>query len=244
MNNTDFIKPVSSKSTVEHIVDELTNTIIKGTWPPGSKIPTELELAGSFGASRNSVREAIKVLIARGLLTIRRPNGTYVADEFSEKMLNPLIYSFALNEGTNQQLADLKKIFHLGSTELAIHNATEQDIALLEKSYQTFKDLLLKGGTSVDALLDADIDFHNTISQITHNAFLTRISYVIERIGRPQRLQDMEYVLSIHEIPFLIDSHAAIVRVIKERDMDRVREAVLYSFKYYEATSVETSALV
>lgn len=240
MSNTDFIKPINSKSTVEHIVDELINTIINGIWKPGSKIPTEVELAEAFGVGRNSVREAIKVLVALGLLTIRRSDGTYVADKFSEKMLNPLIYSFALDEGTNQQLADLKKIFHLGSTELAIHNATDEDILLLEKSYQTFKDLLLAEDSSTDTLLDADIDFHNTISQITHNAFVSRISYVIERIGRTQRLQDMEYVISIHEIPFLIDSHSAIVQTIKNRDVSKVREAVLYSFKYSKMTLKES----
>ena len=232
MSNTDFIKPINSKSTVEYIVNELINTIIDGIWKPGSKIPTEVELAEAFGVGRNSVREAIKVLVALGLLTIKRSDGTYVANKFSEKMLNPLIYSFALDEGTNQQLADLKKIFHLGSTELAIHNATDKDILLLEESYQTFRTLLLTENPSPDILLNADINFHNTISQITHNIFVSRISYVIERIGRPQRLRDIEYVISIHEIPFLIDSHFAILQIIKNRDIDKVREVVLHSFKY------------
>ena len=53
---------------------------------PGDKIPTEAELAESMGVGRNSIREAIKILVYLGVLEIRRAEGTFVCEGFSESM--------------------------------------------------------------------------------------------------------------------------------------------------------------
>ena len=55
------LKPIGTKSIVDRIVDEMIDAIITRKWVPGSKIPTELELAEALSVGRNSVREAIKV---------------------------------------------------------------------------------------------------------------------------------------------------------------------------------------
>ncbi len=62
---------LANKSVVERITDQITNAIINGELKPGDKIPTEVELCESFGVGRNSVREAIKVLEAYGVLEIK-----------------------------------------------------------------------------------------------------------------------------------------------------------------------------
>ena len=69
MEKTSFLKePVGGQSVVNKIVDNITNAIINGELNPGDKIPTEAELSESMGAGRNSVREAIKVLEAYGVV--------------------------------------------------------------------------------------------------------------------------------------------------------------------------------
>ena len=84
MEKTSFLKePVGGQSVVNKIVDNITNAIINGELNPGDKIPTEAELSESMGAGRNSVREAIKVLEAYGVVHIKRAEGTFV--------LNPLV---------------------------------------------------------------------------------------------------------------------------------------------------------
>ena len=55
-----MFKKIKNKSVVQTVVDSITKAIISGELKPGDKIPTEMELAESFGVGRNSIREAIK----------------------------------------------------------------------------------------------------------------------------------------------------------------------------------------
>ena len=62
MSNDGMFKKIKNKSVVQTVVDSITKVIISGELKPGDKIPTEMELAESFGVGRNSIREAIKIL--------------------------------------------------------------------------------------------------------------------------------------------------------------------------------------
>ena len=110
-----YLAPVSSKSVVQIIIDRLTGAIIEGELKPGDKIPTEPELAEELQVGRNSVREAIRILVAYGVLEIRRPEGTFVCNGFSTQIINPMIYQVILQkEGSYDDLIGLRKIIENG----------------------------------------------------------------------------------------------------------------------------------
>ena len=90
MDEKDFMKPIGNKSITQCIVDRLTQAIIDGELQPGDRIPTESELAQSLNVGRNTVREAIRVLVAYGVLEIRRPSGTFVCDTFKPVVFSPM----------------------------------------------------------------------------------------------------------------------------------------------------------
>ncbi len=84
MNNI-FNSPITTnKSVVERIIDEITNAIINGSLKPGDKLPTEMELCESLQVGRNSVREAIKILEAFGVVYIKRSEGTFISSSFNK----------------------------------------------------------------------------------------------------------------------------------------------------------------
>ena len=84
-------------SISEIIIQRITDALISGELKPGDKIPTEVEFSEKLGVSRNAVREAIKVLVAFGVLEIKRSEGTYVVEEFNNKLLKPLMYGLILS---------------------------------------------------------------------------------------------------------------------------------------------------
>ena len=90
-----MFKKIKNKSVVQTVVDSITKAIIAGELKPGDKIPTELELAESFGVGRNSIREAIKILVYYGILEIRRAEGTFVCNGFNKIMIDPMVYGVA-----------------------------------------------------------------------------------------------------------------------------------------------------
>ena len=65
--------PIKNESLVQRIINKITDSIIAGELKPGDKLPTEMELIAAFQVSRNTVREAIRTLIAYGVVEIRRP---------------------------------------------------------------------------------------------------------------------------------------------------------------------------
>ena len=75
-----YLAPINSKSMVQIVIDRITGAIIDGELKPGDQIPTEPELSSLFNVGRNTVREAIRILVAYGVLEIRRAEGTFICD--------------------------------------------------------------------------------------------------------------------------------------------------------------------
>ena len=114
MEKTSFLKePVGGQSVVNKIVDNITNAIINGELNPGDKIPTEAELSESMGAGRNSVREAIKVLEAYGVVHIKRAEGTFVSQEYDSRMIYPVLYGIILQKDSTSQIVELRNQAHM-----------------------------------------------------------------------------------------------------------------------------------
>ena len=132
MEKTSFLKEsVGGQSIVNKIVDNITNAIINGELNPGDKIPTEAELSESMGVGRNSVREAIKVLEAYGVVHIKRAEGTFVSQEYDSKMIYPVLYGIILQKDSTKQIVELRKVIDVGLLQLAVDKLKSRE---LEKS--------------------------------------------------------------------------------------------------------------
>ena len=126
--------PKLSNNTVQQIIDAFTEQLIGGQIKPGDQIPTEVELAERFGVARNTVREAVKILVAMGVLEIRRPVGTFVCSGFTEAMISPMLYGVILGRGDSyNELLELREIMETGSMLTVIRNATDEEITALSE---------------------------------------------------------------------------------------------------------------
>ena len=108
------------KSVVDQVMDGIISQIIDGTLHPGDKLPTEMELCKQFGAGRNSVREAVKKLQAYGILYIKRADGTFVSENYNQKMLDPMLYSIILQKNSWQEFVELRSVIDIGTLNIII----------------------------------------------------------------------------------------------------------------------------
>ena len=141
METKSFMKKsLANKSVVERVVDQITNAIINGELLPGDKLPTEPELCETFNVGRNSVREAIKILEAYGVVEIKRASGTYVRKEYNYKMLYPILYGIILQKDSKRQIVELRKVIDVGVLQEAMRKMEDEDIQLLSDNVKKMQE--------------------------------------------------------------------------------------------------------
>lgn len=228
-----LLDPMNSKSIVDQITTRITNAIINGELLPGQRIPTETELCESMQVGRNSVREAIKALVAMGVLNIRRAEGTFVAEGFSDRMLDPMVYGLILEGSNSTAMIELRRLFEIGILKLAIEKSGEEDINRMQEALTELRKVTEKPSDK-NEILEADINFHRALEAAIKNPLVDKISVVIERLSRPTRVRAVEQFMQKHELQDMLDMHEQILKVIMKRDETAVSEVIDEHFKYWK----------
>ena len=228
-----ILQPMATRSVVERIVERITNAIINGELKPGDKIPTELELSESIGVGRNSVREAIKILVSLGVLQIRRAEGTFVCDSFNDHMLDPLVYGLIMEKDTSGDIVELRRIFETGILELVIRKVTDAQLRQIERAFRRLEQVVSSLDVTAEQVLDADIAFHGVLVKITDNNLIDRVSNMIERLTVPSRRRTIEQMLARDGGKRMIDLHAELVDMIRARDSAGIPAAMEHHFSLW-----------
>lgn len=240
LTNSDsggLTQPFDNKSVVDKIIDRLTGAIISKELLPGQKIPTEAELCESLRVGRNSLREAIKVMVAMGVLVIRRSEGTFVTEGFSERMIDPMVYGLILAGGDSYAVIELRKLFDTGVFQLAIQKRTDEDIRQLSGCLEDMKRVV-RDNPDEKAILDEDIRFHRVIGAIAQNPLADKISVVIERLTLPSRMQAVRSFLEKGDHAGFIRKHEDMVRVLSQRDDAAVGRVIDDHYSRWKNVSV------
>ena len=166
---------VNRISVCSQIFDQIKEKIVSGAWPPGAKIPSEKELTDMLCASRISIREALKKLAALNLLEIRHGDGTYVKKIDEESHLIQLVPFLALTKAGIIEILEFRKMIETGSLPMAVANATDEDIAELEKSVARMKEQ--KDNLEEYAL--EDFRFHFLIVKLSRNTVAIHVYTII-----------------------------------------------------------------
>ena len=204
------------------IIKRITDALVSGELKPGDKIPTEVEFAEALGVGRNAVREAIKVLVAFGVLEIRRAKGTYVVENYNDKLLDPLIYGLILSEHTMDELLDVKIALADGVTYLAQKHATDEQIDELRRRGEHFREVMLEPSSTDDQCYAAGYGFNQFLGSMHGNRMLARLDDVIHKIASFSRLAAIRRSHEIGEPWLLPDNYLMQVDVIASRDHNEV----------------------
>ena len=216
------IKKISN-NTVQQIIDTFTKQLMNGALKPGDQIPTEIELAERFGVARNTVREAIKILVAMGVLEIRRPAGTFVCEGFTEPMISPLLYGVILGRGDSyDELMDLREIMETGTMLTVIRNVTDEEIITLEKPLQALRDACFAARPRVETVFAKDDAFHEAIMHLAHSRVVERIADTVRTMTHDMRHESVQLMLESGRGEELYQAHEKLYRILSTRDVEGV----------------------
>ena len=176
--------------------------------------------AEKFGVARNTVREAIKIMVAMGVLEIRRPVGTFVCEGFTEPMLSPLLYGIILSRGDSyNELMDLREIMETGTMLTVIRNAGDEEIASLRSPLAALGEACRRETPSVQEVFERDDDFHEAIMALAHNRVVEKIAATVRTITYDMRMESVELMLSAGRAEELYQAHEKLFRILSERDV-------------------------
>ena len=204
------------------IIKRITDALISGELKPGDKIPTETEFSENLGVGRNAVREAIKVLVAFGVLEIRRAKGTYVVEDYNDKLLDPLIYGVILTEHSMDELLDVKIGLCTAATYLAQKHATEECLAKLHELCDAFRAAMLDSESTDEECYDAAVAFNVYLSEGYGNQMLAHLDGVIHKIASFTRHEAIRKSREIGEPWLLPDNYLRQIEVVESRDPAQV----------------------
>jgi GntR family transcriptional regulator, galactonate operon transcriptional repressor len=173
---------VERKNFHGQVVDGLGQRIARGEFAPGVRMPTELVLARQFGVSRVVMREAIKSLAAKGMLSVRAGAGTRALARDDWRLLDPDVLNWLaqtdLDSPFLSDLIELRRIIEPPAARLASERATHRDLAAIRESYRLMA-VAVDEGRGYDA---ADLQFHAAILSACHNQFLRQMQAPLSQL--------------------------------------------------------------
>ncbi|HIS45282.1 MAG TPA: FadR family transcriptional regulator [Candidatus Scatomorpha merdigallinarum] len=234
-NNSLEYTQIKNTSVVDAVKDWVIDQLIKGNLRPGSKLPTETELRENLGASRNSVREAIKQLEAYGVVYIKRAEGTFVSDSYDPKMLSPVMYSIILQNNSWEDFVDLRRAIDIGTLYVIMNKAiTDKQLDRLQEAIARLEETVNSSELDVVKITKADCDFHNEIIRMTGNPQLTTLSDFVNRITVPSREKTTGKVIESGQIESYVRLHRQLYNIIAERDRNGIEKAVMDHYYFWE----------
>jgi GntR family transcriptional repressor for pyruvate dehydrogenase complex len=156
--------------------------LIDGSWSPGKRLPGERELAQSLGVSRNSLREAIFSLKARGLLASRQGSGVFVTDLLRTTISSPWQQLMADHPDLRWDTLEFRRELEGATAYHAARRATAADRRKIEGIIARLMQAYDSGDRGEEHRADAD--FHQAIAEASHNSMFLYLHTSILRMLR------------------------------------------------------------
>lgn len=166
------------------IVVHIQNMILSGELRAGDQLPSQRELAASFGVSTAVIREAIGVLAERGLLEAHAGSGTFVSQTTQDTISNTLSLLFRQGHVLAQHLNEARRTLEVEIAGLAATRAEPADIARLEDTVERMERHL----DNFEQYIEEDLEFHLALAEATHNPLypmLVGALLAVQRDSRP-----------------------------------------------------------
>ena len=206
------ISPLIKRSLVDQALDQLRLRITNGVWQVGQRLPTEPELSAELGISRNTVREAMRVLAFSGLIEIRQGDGSYLRG-----LVDPLDTIKVLSRCTHEQARETRHILEVEAIGLAALRRTDEDLLALREA------LAVSGSHyhgDLDSYIACDLVFHRRLVDAAHNPALSELYRYFSSLVGAQLRQSLNVTPRRQEV---FDLHIELLDAVEQRDPERAK---------------------
>jgi GntR family transcriptional repressor for pyruvate dehydrogenase complex len=229
------VRQVRKTKVYHEIVDQIQELISAGRIKPGDRLPPERELAELFKASRNSVRDAIRVLEQMGLIESRQGDGTYVRSVSAEDLAEPLALMLLQSRTQMRELWEVRRVLEPALAEFAASRITDEELDELETILEAQRRKVEAGSIA----LEEDTAFHYAIAEAARNTVILRTLDTLVDLLRQSR----ERSLQQRDRPaYSLAGHKRILAALRRRDPEGARAEMLRHLREVEERVFSTEA--
>jgi GntR family transcriptional repressor for pyruvate dehydrogenase complex len=215
----DLYRKFTRERLYEQVADHIEDLVSTGKLQVDDRLPPERDLAEKLGVARGVVREAVKVLDARGLVRVEPGRGTFVTEGSAESISEHVSRLFRMGRLTYEDLIEVRKVLEV---EIAYFAAGRADLDNLEMMRQAIEQMDQRLDNP-EEYIEADLSFHLALARATQNGmFLLLIEVIVDFLQKSRRL--------IFQVPGAPQRgqvwHRRILQAVEEGDPDAAADAM------------------
>ncbi|MBS0210112.1 MAG: FadR family transcriptional regulator [Planctomycetes bacterium] len=219
----------SRKNLSQQLAERLRQHIEKARLPDGELFMTEAEVAEKFQVSRTVAREAVGRLRAIGLLEGRKRKGLIVRRPDPVLLFSASLPSLIRSDQDLAELARLRYVLEVGAIELAVKNASDEQIARLVSIGQKFQQAV-NGRAAAKKQKELDIAFHSLLLEMTGSSLVAGMQRVLVDFFRTVTTSTP---LDASNAERIVWEHAELAAAIRDRDVERARAMIRAQVRRY-----------
>ncbi|WP_370215970.1 pyruvate dehydrogenase complex transcriptional repressor PdhR [Idiomarina sp.] len=221
----------------DQIVSQIEAMIVDGRFEAGQKLPAERELAQQFSVSRQSLREAIQKLEAKGLLERRHGGGTFVTDSVNESVTTPLFELLAKHPESQFDLLEFRHALEGISSFYAALRGTKADLDRIEFSINSIMDSQTR---AIDEQVQSLVNFYLRIAEASHNVVLLHVVQGMRELLAENIKQNLEVLANNPSVVEQLNQHRLqIAKAIINGQPEQARDACHQHLSYIEQALME-----
>lgn len=209
------------------VIDAVGRLVVGGVYAPGDILPKESELSEEYQVSRTSVREAMRVLAAKGLVDIRQKVGTRVRQPEQWNVFDSDILRWYSEQGRGEpvmrDLVEIRQVLEPAAARLAAGRARMEDLRRISAAH----DAMLAATDDREAYAHADVEFHMAIYSASHNVLLRQFGAVVADFMYLTFNVQQASTDNDEDLAQDAQSHAPVVRAIDRGNGEAAAEAML-----------------
>jgi GntR family transcriptional repressor for pyruvate dehydrogenase complex len=213
--------PISKPTVTDLIVQRLVNLILDERLKPGDRLPTERDLMAQLSVGRSSLREAIRVLTAIGVVEVSVGEGMFVGQGGASILTKPLSWGLLMSEETGREVIETRRVIESEMAALAARRATPEELAAIQEQIAIMEAHQRDGS----AFTPLDLEFHLAVGRAAHNQVMYHILQTFQHVIRTwMERVTVEYFAGNPQPAF--PDHVVISDAIEARDERAAREAM------------------
>ncbi len=226
--------PIRPKKISAQIAEQIRSSIMSGEFAPGDRLPPERELAEMFGVSRPSVREALNMLAASGLVEAYQGGGTIVKSLMDGSSGNALTDIIRGEQERALDVIEVRTCMESWTAFYAAQRALPEDLRKLEDIVAAMEGNL----AGMKPSEDLDANFHIVIAKATHNiVWLHMMQSIFDAMKEFQQSVWRAVYLTEDDHRTLYGHHRRIFEAVRDRNPERAREAMMEHLSFAEQRS-------